>query len=178
MDLTPRFLLSMAGMVALFVLSCSDSQGAPRGIPSSTPLRASPSTLLPSRATPVPSPTARPAELVQVTVNEPFTLRLGQRAEVASAYVEMTFDRVSNDSRCPIDVVCVRAGDATVHLTVQGAGDNRVAIKLVVGPENQSAATARLNELAVTALELAPPPISTRQVPQPEYVLTLVIRKG
>jgi len=122
-----------------------------------------------------PSATQTPRTL-QVGVNQLFSLRVGQYVELAEAQMLLTIERVSNDSRCPVDVTCIRAGDATIEVAVQRTGGQPQAIRLVVGPENPGAETAQLGGYAMTAQDLAPMPVSTRQIAQNEYVATLVVR--
>src|SRR5436853_321878 len=58
-----------------------------------------------------------------------FSLSLGKTAAVTGTPYRITFNRVSEDSRCPVDVTCVWAGDAKVELTItrKGApGDVRI----------------------------------------------------
>ena len=56
----------------------------------------------------------------EVALNEEFELRLGQSVRVAGRSTVLTFERVREDSRCPVDVTCVWAGNAVVVLRVGG----------------------------------------------------------
>ena len=47
--------------------------------------------------------------------DQPFDLRAGQSAVVPGG-LKVTFDRVVSDSRCPIDAICVWAGEAVIAL--------------------------------------------------------------
>ena len=56
-----------------------------------------------------------PAQPSPLKFGEPFELRLGARAEFdGDAF--LLFDDVRSDSRCAIDVQCVRAGEAVVSV--------------------------------------------------------------
>lgn len=57
-------------------------------------------------------------------VGEPFSLLVGESAEVAQTSIMVRFTSVS-ESRCPTDVTCVHAGDAAVALAFTGAGADR-----------------------------------------------------
>ena len=48
-------------------------------------------------------------------LDQPFDLRAGQSAVVPGG-LKVTFDRVVSDSRCPIDAICVWAGEAVIAL--------------------------------------------------------------
>ena len=53
-----------------------------------------------------------------VALNEEFALTPGDTVQIADTADRLHFVRVTSDSRCPIDVVCVQAGDATVHIEI------------------------------------------------------------
>ncbi len=53
-----------------------------------------------------------------VRVGEEFTLAPGGTASVRDLGWRVTFDKVSEDSRCPIDAVCVWEGDAVTEVAV------------------------------------------------------------
>jgi len=60
---------------------------------------------------------------VQARQNEEFSLFMGQRALIVGENLEIRFDEVIEDSRCPRDVICVWAGRVTcmVELTCAGS---------------------------------------------------------
>jgi len=60
---------------------------------------------------------AGPSEPVVAPIGRAFELAPGQEALVDG--LSVTFQRVSGDSRCPIDVVCVWEGDAAVALLLR-----------------------------------------------------------
>lgn len=76
--------------------------------------------------TPTPTETAPPDIKTPVnddiTANQPFTLSMGESAIFQAGGLTVEFNSVVSDSRCPSDVVCVWAGEATVHIiaTTQG----------------------------------------------------------
>ncbi len=58
-----------------------------------------------------------------------FSLSVGKTAAVTGTPYRITFNRVTEDSRCPVDVTCVWAGDAKIELTIarnSAAADVRV----------------------------------------------------
>ena len=70
------------------------------------------------------SPTA-PGEPIIVGASE-VQLRAGESREVGD--LRVTFDRVTNESRCPNGVVCAWAGDAAVQLTVRSGNEERTPL--------------------------------------------------
>ena len=53
-----------------------------------------------------------------VTLNVEFELAPAQTASVAGTDLAVRLDSLVADSRCPIDVACVWAGDANIHLSL------------------------------------------------------------
>ncbi|MBM4406597.1 MAG: hypothetical protein FJ039_10550 [Chloroflexi bacterium] len=133
--------------------------------------------------TTTPRPTASPVPgsgYTQVAVNAPFTLKVGGYAELAGAQVLIAFNEVVNDSRCPVDVTCIRAGEATVVLSISSSNPAIkapvVLLKLVVGGEHPAAAAGSAYGYSFTALELKPAPRSTQPIAQGDYVATLAAK--
>jgi hypothetical protein len=56
-----------------------------------------------------------PAQPSSFRLGEPFDVRIGMRADFDGEAFFM-FDDVPSDSRCPVDVQCVQAGEAVVSL--------------------------------------------------------------
>jgi hypothetical protein len=59
-----------------------------------------------------------PSASVHAQINTPFTLEIGQSAVLDEPAVVVTFTAVVEDSRCPVDVVCIWEGDAVIRLTL------------------------------------------------------------
>jgi hypothetical protein len=55
---------------------------------------------------------------LDVRPSQEFTLALGERAQVQDAGFTLVFESVPSDTRCPLDVVCVSAGNAEVQLVL------------------------------------------------------------
>lgn len=109
-----------------------------------------------------------------VTVGVPFTLRPGTRAALTDDGTVIRFDAVEGDSRCPRDVQCIRAGDATVVLTVTPPRDGAVTVRVLVDP---SEGDAKVNGLLVRVTALAPTPVSTSTIAPDDYAATLVVER-
>jgi hypothetical protein len=62
---------------------------------------------------------------VQREVGRAFDIKIGETIGVGE--LKLTFQRVANDSRCPIDAVCVWAGDAEIALRIEQGGQAAVA---------------------------------------------------
>lgn len=100
------------------------------------------------------------------------TLAPGQTAGVEGTGVGLRFDRVTGDSRCPIDAICVQGGDASVHITVLTPGE-AAAYELHTG----SMQPVRHRALTIELVDLQPYPFSARPVEPSEYRATLRVTR-
>jgi len=66
-----------------------------------------------------------PSDPFPVVLDEDFELGLGDTALLSGTGLEITFSVVTGDNRCPSDVVCVTAGQATILLLIH----DRLAIR-------------------------------------------------
>ena len=84
----------------------------------------------PPTIVPIPTPTTTPTavalddSVLQVALDQPFSLRWRQRASVQDGELIVEFRRVTDDSRCPVDEAgqsmnCAWIGEAVVELTVR-----------------------------------------------------------
>lgn len=109
-----------------------------------------------------------------VQLGESFDLKVGESARVDSASVSLTFREVRDDSRCPVDVTCVRAGEAFVFFDAR-QGDARAELVFEVPPEGGD--EQMFQEYRIRVLELAPPARSGSQIDPQSYVATVRIEE-
>lgn len=104
-------------------------------------------------------------------VGETFRLGVGQRVRVGDDGLVIGFRGVREDSRCPVDVTCVWAGDAAVALTlaIGRAGSRTATLHTHLEPR-----AVRAAGLIVRVVDLAPEVVSTRRIDPADYVVTLV----
>lgn len=94
---------------------------------------------------------------IQTSIVEPgasFTLAPGHTAAVNGTDTRITFKRVREDSRCPVDVTCVWEGDAKIEIVISrnGAADD-TRILSITSPNE-----ARTGNLRIRFVSLAPVP--------------------
>jgi hypothetical protein len=107
----------------------------------------------------------------QRPLGQPFELRAGASASLDEA-LTVTFERVSADSRCPLDALCIWAGDAVVSVSIaQGAG-GWVRRELHIDP---SGSETSYSMDSIKLLALAPYPRSDRQIRPEDYVATFSV---
>ncbi len=106
-------------------------------------------------------------------LGESFRLAPGESTLVEGA-LDVRFDRVTNDSRCATDVVCITGGDATVHVTVKagpGRGPER-QFELHTGPDRQPSQVEVGSNRVLSLLALEPLPRSTEPIAPEAYRAT------
>jgi len=112
-----------------------------------------------------------PTRPSQLAFGESFELHPGASASLSGGLM-ITFDRVESDSRCPMDALCVWAGDAIVTVSLSKAADGRVQRELHTDPR---ASEASYLAYSIKLVALAPYPRSDRQIRPQDYVATLTV---
>ena len=95
-------------------------------------------------------------------------------AAVGDDGLRLEFLRVSGDSRCPIDVVCIQGGDAVVHVKAED-GTGSAELELHTG--DSARASAPFRTYAVTLVDVHPYPFSGRTIAQKDYRVTLRVTR-
>lgn len=117
--------------------------------------------------------TAGVAPDVTVEPGTPFRLKPGQIAVVAADGVQIGFDGVTADSRCPRGERCVWAGDATLRVWLARRGGPRESGELhtVLGQPRSLTAAGH----ALQLVRLDPTPVSGRSLEPASYVATFAL---
>ncbi len=90
-----------------------------------------------------------------LTAPQELTLRMGEEKAVGGSVLRLAFVRVLEDSRCPVDAMCVWAGNAAVELGIRAGMGPTYPLKLNTNLEPRSTSW---NGLRVTLVEVAPAP--------------------
>lgn len=112
-----------------------------------------------------PSEPGRPVDVRLV-------LAPGQVADIGGASAQIRFDRVTGDSRCPADALCVLGGDALVAVTVVQSGEGTEYV-LHTGDMKP----ARHRDLTIALEQLQPYPFSAHPIDPSDYRATLRITR-
>lgn len=112
-----------------------------------------------------------PIEPSQFPLGQPFELRAGD-SETLRGGLTITFGRVNSDSRCPMDALCVWAGDAIVSVSLSHAASGPVERELHT---DLTRSEALYLTYAIRLVALAPYPRSDRQIRPEDYVATLAV---
>jgi hypothetical protein len=107
----------------------------------------------------------------EVPLGQSFQLHPGTSAVLRDG-LKVTFDGVRTDSRCPMDALCVWAGDAVITVSVSQPGDITAERALHTDPTGSE---AQYLSYVIKLVALAPYPRSDRQIRPDDYVATLTV---
>ena len=105
--------------------------------------------------------------ITEVATGSEFLLRPGQSATVEGAQLDVRFDVVASDSRCPADVVCIQLGTAEAIFTASEAGRPDTSLTLRTSPRDGQRAT--LGAWTLTLVRLDPYPYTSRPIEASDY---------
>ncbi|MFN0279322.1 MAG: hypothetical protein ACKVRN_12065 [Pyrinomonadaceae bacterium] len=110
--------------------------------------------------------------VVLANKTETVTLKMGQKKTVAKGEFSIKLVSVTEDSRCPVDVNCVWAGNAMVHVIVTDSYRNskKFVMNTTMGPKGD-----QHNAYAINLTELTPSPKSGKSIKQKAYTATFSI---
>lgn len=107
-------------------------------------------------------------------LGEEFQLTLSEKASLENADIQITFREVVEDSRCPLDVVCVREGQARIALNVTIAGKEH-ALEVTKSADLENA--THVEEYIIQLAELTPHPTLNPPQDVPPYTAHLIVLK-
>jgi hypothetical protein len=102
------------------------------------------------------------------------TLAAGQEVHAPDGVMRIAFLGVRSDSRCPMDVQCVWAGNAEVQIGVAFGTGPTVAYLLNTGLGVRS---VDVGASRLTLVDLRPAPVSTSRIPPDRYVASLRLQR-
>ncbi len=120
---------------------------------------------------------ANAAASVPGQLNEPLKLKIGQQATINSENISISFLNVTEDSRCPSDVVCVWQGQASIRISSEVNGTSAGQFVLTIGGNEKSAMLGG-GKYSIKMTSLEPYPVSTNHTEPKNYIATLVVSKA
>ena len=119
-----------------------------------------------------PKPAIAP---VKFSLERPFPLKIGQTGESTDLQgFTITFDKASDDSRCPQGVECITAGKVDVVLTMSKAGES----KTVTLPFTVTNGTGNVTDFkghTVRVVGVIPIKFKDKEIKPEEYTITLLV---
>lgn len=109
-----------------------------------------------------------------VALGRAFDLRVAESALVRDELLAVTFDGVTSDSRCPLGVVCIQAGDAVLRVTARRLPKTESSLTL---HSELARGSATFQGFVIALVELAPYPKAGERIRASDYVATLKITR-
>ena len=113
-----------------------------------------------------------PPPSVEAQLGTPFTLAPGQTAVFAEENLTVTFASGVEDGRCPVDIECLVAGQAS--MAVLARSNDRIALMLNLTVPADAVGVA-YGDFRVHAEDLSPYPQSGVTVPPEDFRLRLLV---
>ena len=124
----------------------------------------------------VPADADQKQELVPAKLDVEFQLKVAETAFLESGSIKIRFVTVFHDSRCPSDVVCIRAGEAKVTVKILKNDESLGDLLLISEAGNEKLATVAFDNYSMRLAKVDPYPVSTQKIELSDYVITLVVK--
>jgi hypothetical protein len=112
---------------------------------------------------------------VYADLGQEFFLSIGQTATIEGQALQITFEDIIEDSRCPSDVTCIWAGRAScVIKLVDGSSQYRMVLTELGLTDQYTRETYREYQLA---FHVRPYPEAGQSIGRDEYRLQLIVSK-
>jgi hypothetical protein len=102
------------------------------------------------------------------------TLRAGQAVRIDSEEIQIGFQAITQDSRCPIDAVCIQAGEARGLFGIGPTRSQRPAVSFELSTLHPR--TVEIDGYRITLESVAPSPTGV-PIPPGDYVAELLIER-
>lgn len=113
-------------------------------------------------------------DIISPDVNEEFFIGPGQKAEIRESGLDITFNRVIEDSRCPKGVECVWAGNGKVEISINFPREESGIKEINTNLEPKEIMAGKYK---IRLLELQPYPEKNQQIPPEKYRIKLIVEE-
>ncbi|MBI4979931.1 hypothetical protein HZC30_00060 [Candidatus Woesearchaeota archaeon] len=118
-----------------------------------------------------------PETAVTALLDNSFQLKINQTAFIESENLKIKFLNVTEDSRCPSDVVCVWGGQVTVVVNVLKNNKNRGDFNLTSRAAQGEMAIKNLERDSIKLIKVEPYPKTTPKIELSDYNIILIVFK-
>jgi hypothetical protein len=106
-------------------------------------------------------------------LGERFSLHSGESARIRGEHATIVFERIVSDSRCAVDVQCIRAGEARSAFRLETRGEDPVTFELDTDLE----LSREVGGYKETLHDVFPAPRSTVRVAPGEYRVGITVTR-
>ncbi|MBI5035690.1 MAG: hypothetical protein HZB51_34795 [Chloroflexi bacterium] len=164
-------------LFGLLLISCMGSPTATPKPPTPTRSVSVPMATATSKPS-IPTTTPMPGSIVSARLNDPFTLKLGQTANLSDAKdTKISLTTFVGDSRCPTGVNCMQIGGVRMMVNVETGG--KLARFDISTAPNDRRDVGAFGGYLVRIIEVAPYPDKLNvKIPLQDYRVTLRVTQG
>lgn len=101
------------------------------------------------------------------------SLSAGESTAIRGEHATIVFERIVSDSRCAVDVQCIRAGEARAAFRLETGGAAEISFELDTDRER----TREVGGYRVTLVEVSPAPRSTVRIAPTEYRVGITVTR-
>lgn len=105
-------------------------------------------------------------------INKEFEIHVGEIVVIPEVGLEIKFNLVTEDSRCPIGAVCVWEGNAAVNLKFKNSEGDTSVTQLNTNLEPKQ---ITFSNLTIQLKELSPCPVENEQINPSAYIAKLLV---
>ena len=105
-------------------------------------------------------------------LGESFVLAIQQTADCDCSGPSLTFAELLEDSRCPLEAICIWEGRAVVRIDVN-QNEETQSIELISRAGYEELARDTIDQLVITLLDVMPYPVVNQQVEVADYSIEL-----
>ena len=109
----------------------------------------------------------------EIELDQEFEIKVGDSAVLANQGLIIKFKAVTEDSRCPIDAVCVWPGNAAVTFDLKNSIGDKLSTQLNTFVDPKS---INFSDVIITLTELNPYPKSNEPINPDEYIAKLIVK--
>lgn len=106
-------------------------------------------------------------------LGERFWLKAGESVVIRGERAAVTFERIVADSRCAVDVQCIRAGEARGAFRLEARGGDPVTFEVDTDRER----TREVGGYIVTLHDVSPAPRSTVRIAPADYRAEITVSR-
>jgi hypothetical protein len=110
---------------------------------------------------------------IEIELDQEFEIKVGDSAILANQGLIIKFKAVTEDSRCPIDAICVWAGNAAVTFDLKNSINDKLTAQLNTYLDPRS---INFSDVTITLTELNPYPKSNEPIDSDNYIAKLIVK--
>ncbi len=112
----------------------------------------------------------------QIILGFPFYLSINQSAASPEEDIQTRFVNVTEDSRCPIDVQCIWAGQVSVLVEVSRMSDGHVLGEFIL-TDNGKGVSKNIDGYTIELGHIEPAKVSTQEIELTDYLVQFIIQR-